>query len=599
MFDSAKILSVLSAVLIFVTFFAFSSKKIHDSDFGSHLSLGKRILEERSLPENETFSYWAQAEGKKNKIVSWLSFVVFYQIASLLGPTGLSVIRSLLFALCGCLVLFAFINRKPFLFAKKTDYYLTFLTAGLFFLAGFQFRMFVRAEMFSFTLLALFVLLSPKAFKDENWNNRYFYTLVFLQCLWTNLHLSFVLGLAYSGLFLLDKRVFRGFQGGLPTLRGFVPLLLLFGVTFVNPNTFYVYDYFFHLASGKETSNILEWMPFFEAVSLGSVKAIGIYLGVLAVLCLFYQRRYAQALILVFFIYLGVKAIRNFPFYTMIAAPLLGPAFYRTLIQIKSLSKNNRLLLYRLGCGICSALFCYDVYTHVDKREYGFGMNESEYPFGAVRFIREHGLQGRMFNDFSFGAFLTWKLYPDYQVFIDGRTQVYGADLINLYRQLPAYPHRWRSLVEKYDIQFAVASCPELYKGQLVNSTRALFPKEEWGVVYFDELAIILVRKDGPNHGLRDYYHYVDPFFCLFPQHLDGYLKERWADEVRDELLRNLKEAPENHQTEYLLAYVYARAYPSTGTDKILEHLKNIQRKKGVYLRVHELIDHYERRGTP
>ncbi len=42
-------------------------------------------------------------------------------------------------------------------------------------------------------------------------------------------------------------------------------------------------------------------------------------------------------------------------------------------------------------------------------------------PYGAVRFLRERGLGGRVYNPLWWGSYLTWELYPSVLVSADGR----------------------------------------------------------------------------------------------------------------------------------------------------------------------------------
>ncbi len=51
------------------------------------------------------------------------------------------------------------------------------------------------------------------------------------------------------------------------------------------------------------------------------------------------------------------------------------------------------------------------------------------YPTKAAEFVdaRVHPSTGRLINEFDWGGYLAWKL-PQYQVLLDGRTQLYSAD---------------------------------------------------------------------------------------------------------------------------------------------------------------------------
>jgi hypothetical protein len=62
-------------------------------------------------------------------------------------------------------------------------------------------------------------------------------------------------------------------------------------------------------------------------------------------------------------------------------------------------------------------------------RRFGFG-ESTFYPAGVVEHLR--GNAGRIYNDSNMGGYLIWKLYPDKQVAVDGRWEVYGERLLDL-----------------------------------------------------------------------------------------------------------------------------------------------------------------------
>jgi hypothetical protein len=47
----------------------------------------------------------------------------------------------------------------------------------------------------------------------------------------------------------------------------------------------------------------------------------------------------------------------------------------------------------------------------------------------AAAYLRAHQPCGRLFNEMGYGSYLDWALYPDMQVFIDPRVELYGPTL--------------------------------------------------------------------------------------------------------------------------------------------------------------------------
>jgi hypothetical protein len=105
-------------------------------------------------------------------------------------------------------------------------------------------------------------------------------------------------------------------------------------------------------------------------------------------------------------------------------------------------------------------------------------LDRANLPWAALRFVDQHGLRERMYNDFETGAFLIWEGYPRYRVFVDPR--------------LPAYPRAFHQLLGRSDIprdewtramdHFGVTSALLDYAG--VNRRVAWWDPEQWALVF-------------------------------------------------------------------------------------------------------------------
>ena len=92
-----------------------------------------------------------------------------------------------------------------------------------------------------------------------------------------------------------------------------------------------------------------------------------------------------------------------------------------------------------------------------------FGVSESEtYPAIIVERLRQ--TPGRFYNDTSMGGYLIWKLYPDKQVAIDGRWEVYGELIPRLDAAIRG-PRAFAAFAEKYDVT-AIALMPKSARGR-------------------------------------------------------------------------------------------------------------------------------------
>jgi hypothetical protein len=176
----------------------------------------------------------------------------------------------------------------------------------------------------------------------------------------------------------------------------------------------------------------------------------------------------------------------------------------------------------------------------------------------------------RLYNDVQFGGYLIWRFYPERKVFIDGRNELYTKLLPRLGRiHTGEAPYsEWRSLIRDYGIEGAIVKYQPTMKGVLyppvrpgdepVRGYRAwsafLFPSHEWALVYFDDTALVFMRRGGPGEPWIRSAEYRD----LNPEDRE-YLLERarhdsaFASRLRAEASRRVGESPDCRRAAQLL----------------------------------------------
>ena len=92
-----------------------------------------------------------------------------------------------------------------------------------------------------------------------------------------------------------------------------------------------------------------------------------------------------------------------------------------------------------------------------------------------------------MFNDYNWGGYLIWRLFPERKVFIDGRADVYGDEFIFEYLRTYHAEPAWRDRLEHHGIR-TVLTEPH---SQLANLLRE---EKGWRNVFEDPRAAIFVR---------------------------------------------------------------------------------------------------------
>jgi hypothetical protein len=195
------------------------------------------------------------------------------------------------------------------------------------------------------------------------------------------------------------------------------------------------------------------------------------------------------------FAYLGLRAVRNTPLFCLVALALVPPhlasavaRFRQHFEHLEDLGRRadfqkfatGLLALISIGIGIAT-------FTLHKEHPLTMEVPRSEYPTGAVDFLREHQLHGRMLTFFDWGEMVIFDL-PGCPPSMDGRLDTcYSRALIDAHWKFyNGEPFDGNVLdVDQADL----ALLPTNLAG-----TAALAQRPGWTVIYHDDLAAILVR---------------------------------------------------------------------------------------------------------
>jgi len=155
--------------------------------------------------------------------------------------------------------------------------------------------------------------------------------------------------------------------------------------------------------------------------------------------------------------------------------------------NIYKINSTSNGLIWIFAIVLFAAVFLRSGRT-IDPQGQGNVFNARFFPVEAVTWLETHPQTGQMFNEFDWGGYLLLKLWPSYQIFMDGHTHIYGEALTREYEQVLAQGDGWQNILNKYEVRWAIIR---------VNTSlaRTLALSSEWNTVYKDQTAIIFVRK--------------------------------------------------------------------------------------------------------
>ena len=130
--------------------------------------------------------------------------------------------------------------------------------------------------------------------------------------------------------------------------------------------------------------------------------------------------------------------------------------------------------------------------------------NPKYFPKGAVKFVQDERINGKMFNNDEFGDYLIYAAWPEYKVFIDGRTDMYGAARVKEYLRVVTAAEGWQQVLDKYEITWV------FHQPNSVLS-KLLLARSDWKLVYADKVAHIYVKALPQNKEIILKYPAVKP----------------------------------------------------------------------------------------
>jgi hypothetical protein len=109
------------------------------------------------------------------------------------------------------------------------------------------------------------------------------------------------------------------------------------------------------------------------------------------------------------------------------------------------------------------------------------------FPVEAADWLKVHPEAGNMFNDFNWGGYLLYRLWPGQRVFIDSQTDFYGEALVRDYESIMSAREDWDEPLKKYAINWVIVPADS-------QLSKVLAQNSDWERSYQDKLAVIFRR---------------------------------------------------------------------------------------------------------
>jgi hypothetical protein len=471
--------------LTFMAIFAMAMRISVASDTWWHLRAGTWMLEHGQILSQDQFSLTMQ--GQPWIYPGWISQILMALIFQWLALPGLNI-----FTAVSVVVAFGFVwkvaEAPPLL--KAFVFVLGAAVSGVFWSA--------RPQILTFAMTGIFLWSIARARAS---GPRQLWLPVVLTAIWANLHGGFAIGLILLGIELVATSLAERLPSRLqlagpeqsqlrPRHIGLAAIASAAAVS-INPHGPRMLLYPLRTVSIDILQDyIQEWQsPNFHNIEVQPF--LWMLLLTLVFMALSPRRpSWREVITVTLFAYLALLAGRNVALFGLLATPVLISHFDAVLQDRRSPTGSSQLpdrtaRIINLGLllliGFAVALKSVEPLSAASNRQ----ALTRQAPVAAAEYLREMPAR-RLFNSYNWGSYILWELYPSYQSFVDGRTDLFEEEILAAYLTAWRADPGWEAVLEQWDIQLALLEPTAPLSGALQEAG--------WEIGFQDSSSIILER---------------------------------------------------------------------------------------------------------
>ncbi|TWT46121.1 hypothetical protein RAS1_25680 [Phycisphaerae bacterium RAS1] len=463
---------------------------IWEVDFWWQLKTGEYVAQ-HGIPTVDVFSY--TMTGQPWIELRWLYCLLLHYVVSW-GGVDAAILGKVVILLASFALVTAPLLRADNSLAAAVTLMLAILAA--------QQRFFVRPELVTYLMFGLFVWLIARYRRRPG---PLLWILPALQVAWTNAHTTFILGPLIVGLLFAAMLIETAVDRRHPPRR----LLAVTGVLsataaacLANPYGLSGALFPFQLLSQIRGTVFKQYISEFRGpLEFGGAFTAVLYYEILIAMCLvaaagaLWRTRRLDAfwsLLCVSQLYLSILAIRNLPLFSLAAVPFVL-AHFGAAPAGRAANPGASPLRSLLTLAVLAAcvLESWEIATdraaarQGDTNQFGLGIAERRFPSRAYQFLREAGLDGRIFSTMAESSYL---LYHDVPVFSDPRLEVYGESHFGRAMRMQENTDEWRAAAAEFRFEVTFVGIGSSMLNRLEEN------RDNWRLVYFDDVVAVHLR---------------------------------------------------------------------------------------------------------
>jgi hypothetical protein len=482
-------LTALVGIFVFV-----STHPIRPQDFWWHIAAGREITTTGKIPTVDVYSYTMAGAQYPSYQMYWLMEIVLYWLYHIGGPALVVFFQSLVVTSAYFIILLiCWRNTRSWRLAAF----------GCLFAAGLGINDWnVRPQVIAFLLFTLYLWGI-----DRYRNTGHAWQLVILplgMIIWVNSHGTFPLGLALIGIWWADEvwRIIKSlFREEKPQWWRFIypslAILVTGLVCLLNPRGTEVLAYLSTLTGHSVVQNLVpEWAPPTLGTMEGNIFFAGFLLSTVIFALSTRRSSFYQVLTYLVFAVLALRTSRGIVWYGLVMAPVIAEHMAALVSRVSLSDQNkpestgspalNRVFLMVLLAMAFGSLPWFK--SALPLPEAKANLISVETPVAATEYLLNENLPGRLFHAISFGSYLIWAAYPEYQVFVDPRIELYPPEIWGDYLLISNAQGNWQEKLKSYGVNTLMLSPQEqpVLMAEIKQSP-------QWRMVYEDSAATIFI----------------------------------------------------------------------------------------------------------
>lgn len=471
--------------------------EVHSFDVFWQLQSGKYIWQTKSIIHTDLFTLAYDAPRVEH---TWVHSLILFAIYSMVGYSGISVLK-------GVLIAGAYLALLIGARIRSSSWLAILLVTPVFLKTSHGWL--ERPQIWTFLMFALFVLILERFQNKQDWHILW---LVPLTALWANLHAGSVLAAAIFAAYVVGAAGKAIWKKDFKT-SGFKQLGVAVALSFLAANITPYPNHFVKVllavsklggstspmtgeAGTSASAPITQALNMDWTVTTFQAQPEFYYaMGISALILLLGWKRFrlSDLCLMVGLALMGMKLIRHIPFFYMGMIAIL-PAY---LDSASKLVQNRFPKLAQQAFVIITCCLAIWLFWHWGRPLYltygtfTTGLREWHYPIEATEFVKEHKLPANIYNTYDWGGYMAWQLYPDYLMFWDGRQN--SKEMFKLGWQVMAGHQGWDSILERFDVKTIVSRSATIDTGQKYPLLDQLRNNPDWSLVFNDESSMVFV----------------------------------------------------------------------------------------------------------